>query len=191
MPWEMSPEEVRKASGETALPAEAKEVKSDKKPWEMALDEIRSFFKGNPRQSDSVKNIPPKETNSPYDFDTVFNRLIKTESGGKHTVDGELITSKAGAKGITQVLPKTASDPGYGVEPIKDKSEAEYKRFGRDYLKAMLKEFDGDYEKALAAYNAGVGNVKKAISKDPKNWKEYLPRTDETLPYIKKILEQK
>lgn len=125
-------------------------------------------------------------------FEKVFSNLINQESQGVHaTASGKMLTSSAGAEGITQVMPKTSGDPGFGVQPVKNKTEAEYLRFGRDYLKAMLKEFDGDYEKALAAYNAGVGNVKKAIEKGGENWKEKLPKKSETIPYINNILGKK
>jgi hypothetical protein len=85
-------------------------------------------------------------------------------------------------------MPETAAKPGYGVTPIKDlrkATEEEHKIFATDYFKAMLKEFDGDVEKALGAYNGGKGNVIKAIKKDPENWKEHLPT--ESKNYIKKI----
>lgn len=151
-------------------------------PWNMSWEDL---------SSKTAKNRPVEPPKPTYEFDTVFSNLIGAESQGKHSVNGKLLTSKAGAEGITQVMPKTSGNPGYGVMPIQDKSEAEYKRFGRDYLKAMLKEFDGDYEKALAAYNAGVGNVKKAIAKGEDNWKDFLPKRSETLPYIEKILNKK
>ena len=106
---------------------------------------------------------------------------------------GNLTTSPVGAKGVTQVMPKTARDPGYGVQPIKDDSHGEYVRFGRDYLTAMLKEFDGDYQKALGAYNAGAGNVKKALLKAAKagddDWQAHLPKKSETVPYIRNIMK--
>lgn len=131
----------------------------------------------------------PRRKDAPNKFEEVFSRLITQESGGKHTDgSGKLTTSNKGAKGLTQVMPGTGVDPGYGVAPLKDQSSAEYKRFGKDYLKAMLSEFNGDYEKALAAYNAGVGNVKEAIEKGGKKWKDHLPKPSETLPYIEKIL---
>lgn len=128
----------------------------------------------------------PKKTST---FDNVFSNLMQAESQGKHYDEkGNLITSSKGAQGITQLMPATAKDPGYGIDPVKDDSEAEYKRVGKAYLKALLNEFGGDYEKALAAYNAGVGNVKKAITKGGENWKDNLPKKSETLPYINKIM---
>lgn len=136
----------------------------------------------------SYKNeAAPKQKNQ---FDRVFSNLIKAESQGKHLDDkGGLLTSPKGAQGITQLLPATAKDPGYGITPAKDTSEAEYKRVGRDYLSALVTEFNGDYEKALAAYNYGVGNVKKAITKNGDAWKDKLPA--ETKDYLGKILGSK
>lgn len=125
-------------------------------------------------------------------FERVFSQLKDAESGSRHVdASGKLITSKAGAKGITQIMPRTGANPGYGVKPLQNDSPEEYERFGRDYLAAMLREYKGDYEKALAAYNAGPGNVNRAISRaraEGGDWKDYLPKPEETLPYIDKIL---
>jgi len=126
------------------------------------------------------------------DCDSVFEKLIQAESRGRHRDrSGRLTTSPVGAQGITQVMPKTGQDPGYGVTPLRDNSEEEFRRFGRDYLRAMLKEFNGDYRKAVAAYNAGPGNVKKAIRKAElpgEDWTQYIPKRSETLPYMERIL---
>lgn len=181
-------------------------------PWEMAWNDAKSFV------ADKVEQVKtnlsqgvmpwekdwsaPKQTQMPTStqapapksdqFETVFNNMIQAESKGQHTdASGSLIRSSVGAEGITQLMPATAQDPGYGIEGVKDQSKGEYMRVGRAYLKAMLKEFDGDYEKALAAYNAGVGNVKKAVSKAEQKggeWINYLPKKSETIPYIKRIL---
>lgn len=122
-------------------------------------------------------------------FDEVFEKLIQAESRGRHTDDkGNLTTSPVGAQGITQLMPATAKKPGYGIEPVKDTSEAEYKRVGKEYLQALVGEFGGDYEKAVAAYNAGAKNVKRAVEKGGDNWKEHLPKKSETLPYLQRVL---
>jgi soluble lytic murein transglycosylase-like protein len=126
---------------------------------------------------------PPAPKKVGPDFEAVFKKLIGVESGGNNNA-----VSNKGARGLTQVMPKTGVDPGFGVAPLKNTSPEEYKRFGRDYLKAMVGEFNGDYEKALAAYNAGYGNVKKAIDKGGDSWKDYLPKRSETLPYIEEDL---
>ena len=68
--------------------------------------------------------------------------------------------SPAGAFGLTQAMPDTARQPGYGVRPLMDtQNPREQLRFGADYFKAMLTKYGGDRDKALAAYNWGPGNV--------------------------------
>lgn len=82
--------------------------------------------------------------------------LIHQESRGNHAA-----VSPVGARGVTQVMPKTGADPGFGVAPLKDDSRAEYERFGLDYLTAMLDRYKGRADLALAAYNAGPGRADK------------------------------
>lgn len=100
------------------------------------------------------------------------------ESGGKQDA-----VSSAGARGVMQLMPGTMKDPGFGVAPMRDNSEAENRRAGRDYLDAMYRRY-GDEATALAAYNWGPGNVDKWLKKggDPKQ----LPA--ETKKYIGNIL---
>jgi hypothetical protein len=100
------------------------------------------------------------------------------ESGGKQSA-----VSKAGARGVMQLMPGTMKDPGFGVTPMRDDSEAENRRAGREYLDAMYRRY-GDEATALAAYNWGPGNVDKWLKKggDP----EKLPA--ETKKYISNIL---
>ena len=68
------------------------------------------------------------------------------------------------AHGLFQILPSTARQPGYGVTPFRNfgknwQDEKEQRRFAGDYMQAMLKKFDNDYEKAISAYFYGPGNV--------------------------------
>ncbi len=86
--------------------------------------------------------------------------VAQQESGNRHrNRDGSLVTSRAGAEGVMQVMPGTQRDPGFGVRPAADNSEAENRRVGRDYLAAMLQRYRGDVRLALAAYNAGPGRA--------------------------------
>ncbi len=78
--------------------------------------------------------------------------LIQQESGGNPNA-----VSPKGARGLTQVMPATGQDPGFGVIPLRDGSPQENVRFGRDYLTAMLRRYPGRPDLALAAYNAGPG----------------------------------
>jgi len=119
--------------------------------------------------------------------DALFDALLQQESGGRHTdKNGRLITSSAGARGIAQLMPGTAADPGFGIKPAQDDSEAENRRVGREYLNAMLKRYGGDRRKALAAYNAGPGRVDAAIAKHGDGWLSGLPQ--ETQNYVPSVL---
>lgn len=129
-------------------------------------------------------------TNVGKSVEKVFDKLIQAESRGKHrNAQGELTTSPVGAKGITQVMPASGRDPGYGVAPLSNDTEEEYIRFGKDLLQAYTNEFGGDIEKGLAAYNFGPGNMKKLITNHGDKWKKHLPK--ETSNYLNKILGKK
>lgn len=130
----------------------------------------------------------PARPSGPLSNDAIFDALIHQESGGRHYGDGSLLRSSAGARGITQVMPATGRNPGYGVSPLANDSKEEYLRFGREYLAAMMKEFDGDTQKALAAYNAGPGAVKNAVASHGANWMSAMP--GETQRYVPSILER-
>lgn len=117
-------------------------------------------------------------------FEAMVAVTAQSESGNRERdAAGRLITSKAGAQGKMQVMPGTNLDPGFGVRPAKDASDAERTRVGRDYLAAMLKRYGGDPAKAWAAYNAGPGRVDDAIAEGG-DWLARLP--GETQAYVKK-----
>ncbi len=90
--------------------------------------------------------------------------LIRQESGfDPHA------TSGADARGLMQLLPKTATRSHRArtlrVVGRRLYSPAYNVRLGCAYLRDMLKEFDGRAELALAAYNAGDFRVKDWMSK--------------------------
>jgi len=108
----------------------------------------------------------------------IFVRLIQQES----RFDPDAVSEK-GAAGLPQIMPKTAVKPGYGVEAIslEDRFDPEISlRFGAQYLKAMLDKYDGDYARALAAYNKGPGGT-------PEEGK--VPYVKETYDYVGSILD--
>lgn len=102
--------------------------------------------------------------------------------------------SPVGAMGLMQLMPETAAQPGYGVQPF-DSSKPlndpeENVRFGTDYLRAMLKEFDGNVMHALAAYNGGVGRTKEWIQDTGGTDISTHPGGKETIDYVTKISER-
>lgn len=99
----------------------------------------------------------------------IFVRQIQQESGFNPTAK-----SPAGATGIAQFMPATAQ--GMGVDPSDPyASLAGAARLMSNYLK----QYQGDYAKALAAYNAGPGNVEKYGG---------VPPFEETQRYVSTIL---
>jgi soluble lytic murein transglycosylase-like protein len=97
----------------------------------------------------------------------MFTAPNSQESGGKH-IDpktGRLLESSAGALGISQAMPASAADPGYGVKPLQNQSREEYLRFGRDLRNAYIKHFGGNVVLGLTAYNWGPGNVEAHLKK--------------------------
>ena len=125
----------------------------------------------------------------PGDMDRLTNIVMGIESAGRrHDASGKLIegpaTKYGTAKGEMQVLDGTNRDPGYGVKPAADDSPEERARVGRDYLAAMVREYDGDVSKALAAYNWGPGNLDRAVKEHGPNWLQAAPQ--ETRSYVER-----
>lgn len=104
--------------------------------------------------------------------DTLLQAVYQQESGNRHrNSDGSLVTSPKGAQGVGQIMPATGRDPGFGIKPLQDDSEQENRRMSGDYLGAMLKRYNGNQILALAAYNAGPGQVDNWLKKigDPRS----------------------
>jgi len=95
--------------------------------------------------------------------------MAQNESGFKQSA-----ISNKGALGVFQLMPETAKE--LGVNP---KNEDENIRGGVTYMKKLLKQYGGNTELALAAYNAGMGRVAKYGG---------IPPFKETQSYVKNIM---
>ncbi|SRR5690625_2596224 len=134
----------------------------------------------------------------PYTYKANVNTTIPTtnfdgiisQTARKYGIDERLIhaiikvesnynmfaKSRAGAQGLMQLMPNTAR--GLGVtnpyDPVQNIEG------GTKYLHKMLNRYQGNLRLALAAYNAGPGNVDKYNG---------IPPFKETQNYVEKVLQ--
>lgn len=114
------------------------------------------------------------EASSKYGVDSsLISAVIRQESAGN-----QYAVSRAGAKGLMQLMDSTAAD--LGVKRVFNAKENIMG--GAKYLSMMLKRFKGDEKLALAGYNAGPGAVEKYNG---------IPPYKETQNYVKKVLNYK
>lgn len=121
-----------------------------------------------------ARTLPPSAFTG---MNSMLPALIQQESGGNPNA-----VSPAGAQGIAQIMPATATDPGYGVQPLQGMQNgnpatapvAEQLRFSNDYLNAMQAKNGGNPQLAAASYNAGPGRVEAALAQLPKETQNYV-----------------
>ncbi len=140
----------------------------------------------------SVRVPPGQETNF-----TIIHAIARQES----QFDKAAI-SHAGARGLMQLMPGTAREVagklGLSYDRAALTTDTDYNiRLGSSYIQRMLDYYGGSYPLAVAAYNAGPGNVNKWIraNGDPRlpgvdmlEWVENIP-IYETKNYVQRVLE--
>ncbi len=128
---------------------------------------------------------------------TVAHAIARQES----LFDREAV-SRAGARGLMQLMPGTAREVagrlGVPYEQARLTRDPEYNvLLGSTYFARMLDNYRGSYPLAVAAYNAGPGNVNRWLREngDPRtagiamiDWIEDIPFF-ETRNYVQRVLE--
>jgi soluble lytic murein transglycosylase len=110
--------------------------------------------------------------------------------------------SHAGARGLMQLMPGTAKEQsgllGLSYNPSALTTDSGYNiRLGDAYFGRLMTIYNGSYPLAVAAYNAGPGNVNRWLNQngDPRNgsvdWIEWIERIplSETRGYVQHVLE--
>jgi soluble lytic murein transglycosylase len=110
--------------------------------------------------------------------------------------------SHAGARGLMQLMPGTANEQAgklglsFSTSALIDDPTFNI-QLGGSYFARLMSYFGGSYPLAVAAYNAGAGNVNKWLraNGDPRNgsveWVDWIERIplQETRNYVERVLE--
>ena len=133
----------------------------------------------------------------PYLVQEIQNRGLPMELALVPMIESSMntfATSPAGAAGIWQIMPKTGKWLGLRIGGGIDERRniLESTRVSLDYLEYLTDYYDGNWALGITAYNAGNGNVNRALRKSAKPnsyqspWK--LPLKKESKEYFSKII---
>lgn len=138
-----------------------------------------------------IQNVKERQSSSSSGLTagTSMDRIFE-EAARKYGVDVDLLkaigkaesgfnasaVSSAGAIGVMQLMPATAESLGV-TNPYDARQNI---MGGAKYISQLLDKYDGNTRLALAAYNAGSGNVDKYGG---------IPPFEETQNYVKRVME--
>lgn len=105
----------------------------------------------------------------------ILTNLVYQESRGNPSA-----RSPVGAKGLCQFMDGTAKQ--YGVDVTSPASSAQG---AARYLEDLMDRFNGDSDKAIAAYNCGQARVGRLVKQYGENWPDHLPA--ETKHYLQVV----
>lgn len=141
-------------------------------------------YSGSPAINRGSVKLETSGLSCSADLDAIFN-----EAASKYGVDAKFLkaiakcesdfstecTSRSGAMGIMQLMPQTAASLGVtnAYDPYQNIMG------GARYISEKLTQYNGDKSLALAAYNAGSGNVAKYGG---------IPPFKETQNYVAKVM---
>lgn len=145
------------------------------------FSDIKKIINDSPKDLDEAI----KEVSRKYGVEEELIRaVIKQESGFNQNA-----ASKAGAIGLMQLMPSTAKS--LGVNPY---DALENLDGGTRYLRNLLNSFSGNKALALAAYNGGIGRMKRLgvdtveeISKMPTETRNYVNKVLKNYEQYKKL----
>jgi hypothetical protein len=120
---------------------------------------VRNGFGGTIQAAAKANGIDP----------AILAGLLEVESGFNPKA-----VSKAGARGIAQIMPQYHPNVNYN-DPI------ESINYAAKYLSGLQRQFGGDMRLALIAYNAGPGNVEK--------YRGPIPGDAESSSYYSKVIK--
>lgn len=151
---------------------------------EVKTQTVKTFADGT-QEVVNKQQIP-----GPVAPDSTYGRMLQVESGNRDfDAQGRPITSPKGAMFASQVMPATAANPGFGIRPAASQTPEEYNRVGQEYFQALLQKYNGDEQKAIAAYNMGPGAVDRNIAQNQGQF-NVSAAPQETQSYLRRVGER-